>query len=177
MAEQRELNADLQRRLGVAQSSSPAEVASLRAQLDVMTQARDAAVADADLAKTSLADAEARLTNSASVPSAAVTSLRGRIAALTTNLEVSESAREEAMTSQVVAETARLNANMALGSLQNDFSSIIGRASRILSQSVMGVLSLAVEEVNKAFDDLRADGPDRSGAGSKCRRQDDGSAS
>ena len=41
----------------------------------------------------------------------------------------------------------------------------------------MGVLSLAVEEVNKAVDDSRADSPDRSGAGSKRRRQDDGSAS
>ena len=31
----------------------------------------------------------------------------------------------------------------------------------------MGVLSSAIEEVNKAVDDRRADGPDRSGAGSK----------
>ena len=157
--------------------STPAEVASLRARLDVMIQSRDAAVADAESAKTSLADAEARLTTSESVPSAAVTSLRSRIAALNANFEASESDREEAMTSQVVAETARLNAGMALGSLRSDFASILGRASRSLSQSVLGVLSSAVEEVNKAVDDRRAGGHDRSGAGSKRRRQDNGSSS
>ena len=177
LAAQREINADLQRRLGAAQSSTPAEVASLRARLDVMTQARDAAVADADSAKTSLADAEARLSTSEAVPSAAVASLRGRIAALTASLEASESAREEAMTSQVVAETARLTADMALGSLRSEFASILGRASRSLSQSVMGVLSSAVEEVNKAVDDRRVGGPDRSGAGSKRRRPNNGSSS
>ena len=75
--------------LNAARSVSPADIAALQTVLDFMTKARDDAIVDARVARTSLSDAEIRIVFSSNTPSCSVTAFRARVTALTTSLSTS----------------------------------------------------------------------------------------
>ena len=113
--------------LSATRMSSPANLAALQARLDVMTKAHDDEVENTREARTSLPDVEAGLPSSSDTPSSSIIALHARVEALKTGLATSNKALQKVLTAQAVAETGRLNAEVAIGFFRSDVNGIIGR--------------------------------------------------